>query len=162
MAAIIQLKGMRGLVRVGVPADPTQGASSSEYVLTVQHIIDLVGTPELFFSTNPSFEVLRPTTDKALQTLLKAGIINPTGTKPRRRGGCRGCSRRRLVAFALQFSAHFQTIILRAQEDESIKIALARDLRSYIQRKSPDELKEGTPLVLYARLKNSEIRKVVI
>lgn len=162
MSVVIPFKGARGLVKAGVPADPPKEVANTEYALTVQRVTDLVSTPDLFFESNPTFATLKATVDKALNKLLKDGIINYTGTKPKRRGGCGGCARRSLLSFALQFSSRFQTIVLRAQGDETIRIALASDLRAYLHRKSPSEITEAIPITLYARLKNNKIRKVVL
>ena len=162
MAVVIPFKGARGLVKAGVPADPPKEAIKVEYALTVQRITDLVSTPELFFETNPSFTTLQATVDKALNKLLKDGIINYTGTKPKRRGGCGGCARRSLLSFALQFSSRFQTVVLRAQDQEVTRVQLASDLRAYLVRRSPSEITEAIPITLYARLKNNKIRKVVL
>jgi hypothetical protein len=41
-----------------------------------------------------------------------------------------------------------------------VKAKVEQDLRAYLQRRG--ELLEGMPIVLYARLKNGKIRKVVL
>lgn len=152
----------RGLVKEGVPADPPADAPGDEYALTVQRIVNLISTPELFFQLNPAFDVLRETTDRALKTLLDAGIIAYAGQTPQRKGGCGGCARRKLLAFALQFASRFQMIVLRAQADEQIKLKLANDLRAYLQRKDPNEPAPGAPIVLYARGKQCHVTKVTL
>ena len=162
MAVVLPLRGGRGLAKAGVPADPPPDAPSNEYALSLQRILNLVATPELFFEINPTFQPLKESVNKALQTLLKAGIINYTDQKPRRRKGCGGCSRRKLLAFALQFASRFQTIVLRAQQDIELKAAVERDLRAYIERKTPAAVRTDMPIVLYARLKNNKVRKVVL
>lgn len=162
MPVVLPLRGGRNLAKAGIPSDPPADAPKTEYALSLQRITNLVSTPELFFEMNSLFQPLKPHVDKALQTLLKAGIINYADQKPKRRKGCGGCSRRKLLAFALQFASRFQTIVLRAQQDEDLKRKLESELRAYIERKTPAEIRAGMPIVLYARLKNNKIRKVVL
>lgn len=162
MPVVFPLKNSRGLVHAGVPADPPDDAPETEYALSLQRITNLVSLPELFFSCNPLFAQLRETVDRALHSLLEAGIIGYAGQPLKRKGGCGGCARKKLMSFALQFAARFQTIVLRAQESEEHKCKLETDLRAYLQRKAPGELADGMPIVLYARLKTGEVRKVTL
>lgn len=161
MAVVFPLRNARGLAKAGVPADPPADAPKGEYAFTLQRILELIATPDLFFQQNEVFQPLQETTGAALKKLLDAGIISRSGEKPRRRGGCGGCARRKLLSFALQFAARFQTIALRAQQDPELKARLEADLRAYVQRQGA-QLEAKTPLVLYARNKKNKIRKVVL
>lgn len=161
MTVVLSVSGMHGLVRAGVPADPPADAPDSEYALTLQRVMNLISTPDLFFSMNPMFLSLKDTVDRSLKSLLKAGIISYADQKTPRKG-CGGCARRTLLSFALQFSARFQALVLLAAENDDTRGKMASELRSYLLRKNTTELKSDSTLVLYARLKTGDIRKIVL
>jgi hypothetical protein len=160
MDVAIPLANTRGLMRRGVPTEPPPDAPKEEHALGLQDIVNLVSTPELFFSMNPTFESLKPSVDKSLNTLLQAGIIAHAGKKPRRKGGCGGCARRKLYSFAMQFANRFQVVTMAAQKSPESKETLERDLRAYLVRKM--DLDPTKPIVFYPRLKNGKVRKVVL
>ena len=162
MAVSLPLPRSRGFAKAGVPADPPPDAPGDEYALSMQRIVNLVSNPELFFSINTTFAPLKDSVDRALQTLLKAGIINYAGQKAKRRRGCGGCSRRKVLSFAVQFASRFQTVVLKAHKDPALKAKIEHDLRAYIMRKTPMEISTDMPLVLYARLKNNKVKKVIL
>lgn len=161
MPVSFPIRNPKKLMRPGAPAEPPPDAPRNEYALTIQRIMDLVAHPELFFSCNPTFAVMKEGTNRALQKLMKAGIIAPVGQKPKRRGGCGGCARRKLLSFAIQFASRFQTITLQAQKDPETKSKLESDLRAYLQRRYPT-FPTDVIIVLYARMRNGRVKKVTL
>ena len=146
--------------RPGVPtAPPAEDLGQVAFILTLQETVQLLDTPQLFFQMNPSFSVLNEPVSRALQELITAGIIVPVGKPAQRKGGCGGCARRKLYAFALQFAERFQYVVMQTIEKPEFA-KLSQDLKQYLATSRPDRYKAGTPVLLYARLKDNSIRKI--
>lgn len=137
------------------------GNSDDEFTLDMQCIVNLVSTPDLFFDMNPSFIPLKQTTIEALNKLLDAGIITYASQEPKKRGGCGGCARRKVLQFARQFTDRFHLIVMEAQKDVDDKVRLERNLRAYLLKKGM-ELRPEMDIVTYPKSKSGGIQKVVL
>ena len=161
----LALKRADTLQRPGVPAmppPPAPDASTAQYdfILTLQETVRLLDSPQLFFQMNPAFICLQGAVNKALQELIAAGIIAPIGKPVQRKSGCAGCARRKLYAFALQFAERFQSVIMMTVDKPEEFAKLSANLKQYLATSHPDRYKPGTPVLLYARLKDNSIRKI--
>lgn len=157
----LSIKKPEALQRPGVPADPPEPVQG-EFAMTLQTVVDLVATPKLFFDMNPTFEPMREPVLKALQELTDSGIIGPVGKPLKRTGGCGGCARRKMYAFAMQFANRIQVAVLKLQMEPERFNKMAADMRRYLQFRHPDKCKAGMPVVMYARLNDNSIRKVLL
>ena len=159
MAIDLRVK-TEALVRSGGPISAP--AQPGEFVLTMQEMLNLFDIPELFFNMNSLFAILKVPVEKALKTLLVEGIIGPIGQPLKRKGGCGGCARRKLYAFALQTAERVQFIVLQAAARPDLKERLAAELKAYLLKKYPGRYKAGDAVVLYAKLKDNTIKKVIL
>ena len=160
MSAVdLSIKKPESIQKPGLPADPPEPVQN-EFVLTLQTVINLISTPDLFFNMNPTFEPMHGPVVKALQELTDAGIIGLVGKPLVRKGGCGGCARRKMYAFAMQFANRIQVAILKLQLEPERFTKMAADLKKYLQVRHPDQYKPGIQVVLYARLNDNSIRKV--
>jgi hypothetical protein len=145
-----------GFSSPGIPADAPAGHAADEFVLDLANLVRLVAQPDEFFGANPLFHNLCEWTKGALNNLARTGIIK--GEVDPKRRGCVSCSRKKLLAFALQLGHKVQQVVLQAEQAPELWAQLGRELHGYVTARGW----HGTDfrLVMYARLQTGLIRRV--
>jgi hypothetical protein len=148
---------LSGFSSPGMPAD-VKVPAHNEYVLDLVALLGLVAQPDAFFAANPLFHNLRDWVTGSLNNLARAGIIK--GDVDPKRSGCASCSRKKLLAFALQLGQKMQQVILQAEQRQEIWRQLGEQLYRYVMSNPHRWYDEQVRIVMYARLQTGLVRRI--